>query len=166
MFSEVVSAKQAAFILDLTDPDELAAVVQRGEIKAVHSEREGDHFLVRDLVVLKLARTIQGLGVDPAKARRYSEAVLGQRLSTHRDNPEDWIENESQELFCLVADNQLARIFLRNKEDFREVDVGAIKPVLLPTTKCEINVFRVIRPVIYRARQVLGRKGLGKHRPT
>jgi hypothetical protein len=162
----VVSAKQAAFILDLTDPEELAAVVQRGEIKAVHSEREGDHFLVRDLVVLKLAWTIQGLGVDPAKATRYSEAVLGQRLSTHRENLEDWIENESQELLCLVADNQLARIFLRNKEDFREVDVGAVKPVLLPTIKCEINVFRVIRPVIYRARQVLGRQGLGKHRPT
>ncbi|MBM3301859.1 MAG: hypothetical protein FJY85_18145 [Deltaproteobacteria bacterium] len=166
MFSEVVTARQAVLILDMKDTEELAEAVRGGEIKVVQSKPAGDLFLVGDLVLLKLAKTIQSLGVDAAKAARYSEAVLGQRLSAHHENPIDWIENETHELFCLVADNQLARIFLRNKEDSREVDVGAIKPVLLPTTKCEINVFRVIRPVIYRARQVLSRKGpAGKAAP-
>ena len=64
------------------------------------------------------------------------------------------MENEEQELFCLIEDGQLTRIFLRGKEDPREVDVGAVKPVLFPVTRCEINVFRVIRPVIYKARQM------------
>ncbi len=101
---------------------------------------------------------IAHVGVDSPKAATYAEAILGTRLQAHDKNVVDWIENEAQELFCFIADNQLARIFLRNKDDSKEVDVGAIKPVLFPTTKCEINVFRVIRPVVYRTRQLLGSK--------
>ena len=72
----------------------------------------------------------------------------------HDKNALEWIENESQELFCLIADDQLTRIFLRNKEDSKEVDIGAVRPVLFPIITCEINVFRVIRPVVYRARHL------------
>ena len=106
--------------------------------------------------MLRLAQIIESLGVDRAKALRYSEAVLAQRLSTHDKNALDWVENETQELFCLISDGQLARIFLRNKEDSKEMDVGAVKPVLLPITRSEVNVFRAIRPVLLRAIQVLG----------
>jgi hypothetical protein len=110
--------------------------------------------------MLKLARLIETLGVDRLKSARYSEAVLSQRIAAHDKNALDWIENEAQELFCLIADRQLARIFLRSKEDFKEMDVGAVKPILLPTTKCEINVFRAIRPVLVRARQILGQSSI------
>jgi hypothetical protein len=155
MFSELVNTRDAAFILDLKET-ELAEVVASDQVRPAGSDRNGDLFLVRDLAMLKLAQIIEGLGVDRAKALRYSEAVLAQRLSTHDKNALDWVENETQELFCLISDGQLARIFLRNKEDSKEVDVGAVKPVLLPTTRSEVNVFRAIRPVLLRAIQVLG----------
>ena len=89
---------------------------------------------------------------------RYSEAVLGSRLQERGRHALEWLENESEELFCLLEDNQLARIFIRSKDDSKEVDIGAVKPVLFPTIRCEVNVFRVIRPVIYRARRLLGKK--------
>jgi len=160
MFSELVNPQDAAFILDLSTVAELSEAVAGDQIKPGQRGPDGDRFYVRDLAMLKLARLIETLGVDRLKSVRYSEAVLAQRLTAHDKNALDWIENETQELFCLIADRQLARIFLRSKEDFKEMDVGAIKPILLPTTKCEINVFRAIRPVLIRARQVLG------HRPT
>ncbi len=115
-------------------------------------------FKVGDLTIFKLAQVITHTGVDPDKAVRYAEAILGTRMPEDYQNIIEWIENEKQELFCFIADAQLSRIFLRNKEDAKELDVGAVKPVLLPTTRCEINVFRVIRPVIYRARQLFARK--------
>ncbi|MEW6138120.1 MAG: hypothetical protein AB1733_07805 [Thermodesulfobacteriota bacterium] len=154
MFSELVNTRDAAFILDLKET-ELAEIVASDQVRPASSDRNGDLFLVRDLAMLKLARIIESLGVDRAKALRYSEAVLAQRLSTHDKNALDWVENETQELFCLISDGQLARIFLRNKEDSKEMDVGAVKPVLLPTTRSEVNVFRAIRPVLLRAIQVL-----------
>jgi hypothetical protein len=110
------------------------------------------------VVVWKLAQAMERIGVPPEKSVRYADAVLGSRLSAHEENALDWIENEAQELFCLICDNELARIFLRNKEDGKEVDVGAVKPMLFPTTRCEINVFRVIRPVVYKARQLTKKK--------
>lgn len=158
MFSALVSARDAAFILELKDVSELPQVVADYQIKPQRNDPNGGRFLVRDLVMMKLAQVIETLGVDRQKSSRYSEAVLRQRLSAHDKNAIDWIENETQELFCLIADRQLARIFLRSKEDRKEMDVGAVKPILLPTTKSEINVFRAIRPVLVRARQVLDAK--------
>jgi hypothetical protein len=109
-----------------------------------------------DLLIVSLAQTMIGLGVSPGKAGKYSDAVLRERLAAHADRLVQWIENETQELFCTLADKELSRIFLRHTEDQKEVDVGAIKPVLLPTTTCEINVFRVIRPIVIRSGKLLG----------
>lgn len=158
MFSELVSAEDAAYILDIQDINVLADAVAADEIKPAEAGPDGERYLVGDLVQLKLAWAIMRLGVAQGKAVRYSDAVLGVRLSQHDRGAVDWVENETQDLFCLIADSQLARIYLRNKEDDKEVDVGAVRPILLPTTKCEINVFRVIRPAVHRALQILGNR--------
>lgn len=155
MFGKRVSASEAAYLLDLQSEEELEQAVDRGEIEASKADSKEGAFLVADIVICKLSQAIARLGVESSKARRYAEAILGSRLVAHDESLLDWIENETQELFCLIADGQLARIFLRNKEDSKEVEVGAVKPVLLPTTMCEINVFRVIRPVVYKASQLL-----------
>lgn len=158
MFTKLVGADDAAHLLDLNDKAELKQILADGLLKPAQEGPKGPRFLVADIVVCKLAQAIAHVGVDSHKAATYAEAILGTRLQAHDKNVVDWIENEAQELFCFIADNQLTRIFLRSKDDSKEVDVGAIKPVLLPTTKCEINVFRVIRPVVYRTRQLLGTK--------
>jgi hypothetical protein len=158
MFTKLVSADDVALLLDLNDKAELKQILAEGLLKPSQKGPKGPRFLVADIVVCKLAQVIAHVGVDSHKAATYAEAILGPRLQAHDKNVVDWIENEAQELFCFIADNQLTRIFLRSKDDSKEVDVGAIKPVLLPTTKCEINVFRVIRPVVYRTRQLLGPK--------
>jgi len=155
MFTELISAKDAAYILDLQETAAIHEAVAKQEIRPAKAGPDGPRFAVADVVMLRLAEVIRQLGVDSRKAIRYSEAVLGSRLCAHDENLVDWIENEAQELFCLISDGQLSRIYLRNKEDFKEFDVGAVRPVLLPTTRCEINVFRVIRPVVFRARQLL-----------
>lgn len=159
MFSKLVSVEDAVYILDVRDRDALDEAIARGQLKpAEPAKKKNLLFRLSDVVIFKLALVIEHTGVDSEKAARYSEAILGSRLSTHDKNVVEWIENEAQELFCFIADNQLARIFLRSKDDAKEVEVGAVKPVLLPTTRCEINVFRVIRPVVYRARQLLSPK--------
>ncbi len=157
MLSRRVSPEDAVDILDAKSKAELDEAVATGAVKP-QTAAEAEGFLVADLVIFKLAQTIRGLGVEPEKAVRYSEAVLGSQLYDPNRRVLEWIEDESEELFCLLEDNQLARIFVRNKEDSKEVDVGAVKPVLFPTIRCEVNVFRVIRPVIYRARRLLGKK--------
>ncbi|MDQ7783346.1 MAG: hypothetical protein RDU20_10730 [Desulfomonilaceae bacterium] len=155
MFSRLISAESAAYILDFQETSRIQQAVDRREITPAGAGPDGPRFAVADVVMMRLAEVIRRLGVDDRKAVRYSEAILGTRLRAHDENLVDWIENEAQELFCLISDGQLSRIYLRNKEDFKEFDVGAVKPVLFPTTRCEINVFRVIRPVVYRARQLL-----------
>ena len=156
MFSKLVGATDALHLLDLPDKAALEQSVAEGLLKSAKKGSRGQKFLVADIVMFKLAQAIFHVGVEPHKAARYAEAILGTRLQAHDKNVVDWIENEAQELFCFIADDELTRIFLRNKEDSKEVDVGAVKPVLFPTTKCEINVFRVIRPVVFRTRQLLG----------
>ncbi len=157
MFTELIGANDAAYILDLQEPARILEAMDREEIKPAQVVPDGPLFAVADVVIMRLAEVIRHLGVEGAKATRYAEAVLGPRLRAHDENVIDWIENEAQELFCLISDGQLSRIYLRNKEDFKEFDVGAVRPVLLPTTRCEINVFRVIRPVVYRVRQLPAR---------
>lgn len=155
MFQQRVSGDEAVALLDLQGKEQLEQAVARGELKSANADPRSDDFLLADVVLFKLAQTLRGLGVESEKAQRYAEAVLGARLETHQGKILDWVENEAQELYCLIADSELARIFLRNKEDGKEVEVGAVKPILFPTTRCEINVFRVIRPVVYRASQLL-----------
>jgi len=156
MNEQRVNAKEAVDLLGLDSKGDLDKLVAGGGIKTAEEDPDGAVFAIADVVICKLGRVIEGLGVDREKAQIYSEAILGTRLADHGENLLDWVENETQELFCQIADNQLARIFLRNKEDSKEVDVGAVKPILFPTTTCEINVFRVIRPVVHKARRVVG----------
>ncbi len=155
MFSQLVDREDAAYLLDLHSPELLDEALAREVMKPVGTGPKGDRFRLSDVVVMKLALTLRQIGVEEAKAARYAEAVLGTRLSAHDQNVVDWVENETQELFCLIADDQLARIFLRSKDDSKELDVGAIKPVLFPVTKSEVNVFRAIRPVVLKARRLL-----------
>ncbi len=154
MFSRLVSVEQAARLLDLEDGSRLPKSLSDAGVEPGKKKGKAAHYRVGDIVMFKLAQTINHMGVDAEKALIYAETILESRLETHDRHLLEWIENETQELFCLIADDQLARIFLRNKEDRREIDVAAIKPVLLPVTLCEINVFRVIRPVILRAQQL------------
>jgi len=154
MLSKMVDAEQAADLLDLEDMAELDRAVAAGTLEAVKKGRNAARYRLSHIIVYRLAAVMGQVGVEFEKAFRYAEAVLGQRLEAHGKNPVEWVENEEQELFCLIEDGQLTRIFLRGKEDPREVDVGAVKPVLFPTTRCEINVFRVIRPVILKARHL------------
>jgi hypothetical protein len=154
MFRRIVTDEEAIYLLDMRSKDELDAAVAAGQLKVAEHGPHGREFVVADIVLCKLAHVIAGLGVERGKSSKYAEAVLGSRLSEHETDGLDWVENDPQELFCMIADNELARIFLRNKDDSREVEVGAVKPVLLPTTRCEINVFRVIRPVLYKARRL------------
>ncbi len=154
MFSRIVSEEKTAQLLDLADGAALRKSLSAAGIKPVKSKGKTGHYRIGDIVVFKLAQIINHIGVDAEKALIYAETILESRLETHDRHLLEWIENETQELFCIIADDQLARIFLRNKEDDREIDVAAIKPILFPTTVCEINVFRVIRPVILRAHQL------------
>jgi len=156
MFSRLVSTEDAVQLLDLGGAAPLEQAEALGMLMPVHTGSQVKRFKLSDVVIFKLAQVIEHTGVEGPKALRYAEAILGPRMDVHDGNVVEWVENEAQELYCMIADGQLARIFLRSKADRKEVDVGAVKPVLLPSTRCEINVFRVIRPVIWRARQLLG----------
>jgi hypothetical protein len=158
MLSKLFSPEDAVQLLDMKDISELQAAVESGELKYAESAGKKHKLLLSDLVMFRLSQVLTHVGVDKQKALRYAEAILESRLHAHEKNIVEWVENETQELFCYIADAQLSRIFLRNKDDSKEVDVGAVKPVLLPVTRCEINVFRVIRPVIYRAKHLLASK--------
>lgn len=158
MFSKLVSVEDAVQILDVSDRSVLDEAITSGQLTPADKSKKNIKLRLGDIVMFKLAQVIEHTGVDREKAPRYAEAILGARLSANDKNVVEWVENEAQELCCFIADNQLARIFLRNKDDSKEVEVGAVKPVLFPTTRCEINVFRVIRPVVYRARQLLSGK--------
>jgi hypothetical protein len=155
MFGQRVSAEEAVRLLDLKDGGELQGLLQSRLLQSEQHDPTTGEFLVKELIMCKLAQVMVSIGVSPEKAWRYAEAVLASRLAAHDGNPLEWVENEAQELFCQVADMELARIFLRAKEDGREIEVGAVKPMLFPTTRSEINVFRVVRPVIYRAQKLL-----------
>jgi hypothetical protein len=158
MFSRLVSHDDAAYILDPDEPGQLDRAIATGQIQSAKVSARGSRFKLGDLIMCRLAQVMTGLSVDPQKAERYARAVLESRLMENDAHIIGWVENETQELFCLLADGKLARIYLRSKHDGREVDVGAVRPVLFPAVLAEINVFRVIRPVLYRARQLVGRE--------
>jgi hypothetical protein len=154
MFTQMVNPVEAAEILALAAVEELDSPPASDFLRSTVDGSE-KKYAIHDLVVYVLARALLGLGVSADKARPYAAAVLEPRMCRHDSGPVDWVENQTQELFCLIADGELARIFLRSNEGRKELDIGAVKPVLFPTTLCEVNVFRVIRPVIMRARKLL-----------
>ncbi len=156
MHSRLVSLEDASYLLEMDGTQPLEAAVEVGIITPARIGPKGPRFLLGDILVFKLRQIISEQGVSDDKATRYAEAILRPRLEVHGLKLVEWIENESQELFVQIADKELARIFLRNKDDRKEVDVGAVRPVLFPITKCEINIFRAIRPLVYRARILLG----------
>ena len=141
MLSKLFSPEDAVRLLDIKDVSELQTAVESGELKYADGAGKKHKFVLSDLVMYKLSQVLTHAGVDKQKALRYAEAILESRLHAHEKNIVEWIENETQELFCYIADAQLSRIFLRNKDDSKEVDVGAVRPVLFPITRCEINVF-------------------------
>jgi len=156
MHGRFISQEDAAYLLDMDDTAGLEEAVSTGLIKVAKKGPRGNRFDLFDIVLLKLAATISGVGVSSDKALKYAEAVLEPRFPEDDKTALAWVENESQELYCLLVDGELARIYLKNKEDCKEINVGAVKPVLFPTIKTEINVFRVIRPVLYKAMNLLG----------
>lgn len=156
MQGRFISQEDAAYLLDMLDTAQLERAVSAGLIKVAKRGPRGNRFTLYDIVLLKLAETISSVGVSTDKALKYAGAVLEPRFPEEDKTARAWVENESQELYCLLVDGELARIYLKNKEDHKEIDVGAVKPVLFPTINTEINVFRVIRPVLYKAMNLLG----------
>ncbi len=159
MTERLLNEEEALFVLEMGRKENLVRAVAQGLLRPAESGKKGSRFRVLDVLLFELARIMVGTGVDEAKSLRYSEAVLLSRLPDDEKKLLEWVENETQELFCLLEDGQLARIFLRGLVDGKTVDVGAVKPVLFPTVRAEINVFRAIRPVVLRIRQLKGNGG-------
>ena len=102
MLDRRVNAQQAAQVLDLGSPSAVEEAAAAGLLAPIKSARKGAAFKVEDLLIYRLATVIQSVGVDAKKARRYAEAVLSERITANEDNLVDWVENESQELLCLI----------------------------------------------------------------
>ena len=75
MFSRQVSPEDAVFLLDAKNAAELDQAVASGAVKAKKGP-EVEKFLVADLVMFKLAQTIQELGVEPEKAEELVKALV------------------------------------------------------------------------------------------
>ncbi len=154
MSGRLLNEEEALFLLDMGRKEDLAKAVESGLLRPADAGKKARRFRLGDLLMYELARFMRQVGTEAQKSVRYAEAVLASRFPEGDKKLLEWVENDSQELFCLLEDRQLARIFLRGKMDGKMVDVGAVKPVLFPTIRTEINVFRAIRPVIVRARQI------------
>ncbi|MEW6350599.1 MAG: hypothetical protein AB1646_16160 [Thermodesulfobacteriota bacterium] len=159
MPERLLNEEEALFVLEMSEREALDRAITQGLLKSAESGKKGNKFRVIDLLLFELARIMVRTGVDEEKSRRYSEAVLSTRIPDNEKKLLEWVENEAQELLCLLEDGQLSRIFLRGLVDGKKVDVGAVKPVLFPTVRTEINVFRAIRPVVLRTRQLKGTGG-------
>ncbi|MGC8660402.1 MAG: hypothetical protein ACP5U1_15155, partial [Desulfomonilaceae bacterium] len=146
------------YLLDMEELSKLKEAEEKGFINPVNRNAKKESFLIQDLVTLKLAFAIEDMGLAPERAIRYAEAILGVHSSQIFKKTMAWVESDTHELFGLFADKQLSRIFIRSLDDNREIDVGAEKPVLFPTTKCELNVSRTIRPVITRVQHLINSK--------
>ena len=155
MLGKNVTTKEALYLVDLESEDKLEQAIKDGLVRPVKGDNKKDLFALHDLVTLKLALSMVDLGLAPGRAIRYAEATLGVGSTQAFNKTMAWIDGETHELFCLLADKQLSRIFLRGIDDNREIDVGAEKPVLFPVSKCELNVSRTIRPMITRAQQLI-----------
>lgn len=151
MYDKRLSSETVMELLDFESFEDFNSfMIQMGKLAPSSS---GDVIVLtpKEVLALKLASVLLSVGVNKSKAYNYAETVLFTYFSKQWTELQKLIEDGNQELFCLIEDSQLARIFLRAKDDGREFEVGAVKPVLLPTTRCEVNVNRAIRPVVYRA---------------
>lgn len=153
MLETFLTVEQIQEFLHPKGSGEIESAIRQGTLSPGTEVNGKPGFLLGDLIAWRLAQVMVGLGVEPKKARIYAETVLNPRAAGSAGNLLDWSKPPNQELYCLLEDNELARIYVRDKENRTEADIGAVKPVLLPTTRCEINVSRVIRPVLYWAKQ-------------
>ena len=152
LYDRQVKANEAAYLLEIQSEDEVVRMLQgTGTTNTAIAQGEAA-FLFGEVLSYGLARVIEQVGVQSEKARAYAEAVMHTPVFS-RESGAGLLEDETQELYCQVGDFQLARIFLRNSENGKEVDVGAVKPVLFPITRTEINVSRALRPILYRAKK-------------
>ena len=151
-YNRQVRASEAAYLLEIQSEDEVVRILRSVSSADPETSAGQLNFLFRDVLSCALARVIEKVGVQWKKACSYAEAVL-HTLIFSDEGATSVLEDETQELYCLVGDFQLVRIFLRSREDGKEVDVGAVKPILFPVTKTEINVTRALRPILYRARK-------------
>lgn len=158
MLSKHVTLEEALDLLDLEDASKLQEAEKKGFIQPANRNSKKESFLIQDLVTLKLAFAIEDMGLVPERAIRYAEAILGVHSSQIFNKTIAWVESDTHELFGMFADKQLSRIFIRSLDDNREIEVGAEKPVLFPTTRCELNVSRTVRPVITRTQQMMSSK--------
>ena len=151
MFDKTIDQKTVLDLLDLDSSDDFGSFMFKLG-RPLPALPEGSFTLtLKETMTLKLASMMLNVGVERNKAYSYSEAVLGNFFAKGWNDFLKLVEDGNQALCCMIEDNQLARIFIRGKDDGREFEVGAVKPVLLPTTRCEINVNRSLRPVLYRA---------------
>ncbi len=158
MLSKHVTLEEALDLLDLEDASKLQEAEKKGFIQPENRNSKKESFLIQDLVTLKLAFAIEDMGLASERAIRYAEAILGVHSSQIFNKTIAWVESDTHELFGMFADKQLSRIFIRSLDDNREIEVGAEKPVLFPTTRCELNVSRTVRPVITRTQQMMSSK--------
>jgi hypothetical protein len=158
MYSKHVTVDEAVYLLDVDSAEKLEEAEGLGLIRRLKSNNKKESFLIQDVVTLKLALCIMELGLAPDRAIRYAEAVLGVQSTQTFNKAIAWLDGETHELFCMFADKQLSRIFIRSVEDGRELEVGAEKPVLFPISRCELNVSRAVRPVITRTNHLMASK--------
>ena len=153
MFDKIIDQKTVLDLLDCDSSDDFVSFMLKLGRPYSSSSRDSFSLTLKETMTLKLASTMLNIGVEAHKAYSYSEAVLGSFFAKGWNDFLKLIQGGNQELCCMIEDNQLARIFIRGKDDGREFEVGAVKPVLLPATRCEINVNRSLGPVIYRAQK-------------
>ena len=158
MFSKYVTMDDVVYLLDVDSAEKLKEAESLGLIRRLKPNNKKESFLIQDVVTLKLALCIMDLGLAPDRAVRYAEAVLGVQSTQTFNKAISWLDGETHELFCMFADKQLSRIFIRSVEDGRELEVGAEKPVLFPISRCELNVSRAVRPVITRINHLMASK--------
>lgn len=154
MFKQRVTVEDASRLLDFnTEQDMVDAFASHGMKPFLDPATDGSCDLA-SLIMLKLSLALEDVGVALEKTLPYAEAILNSAVFSDENLVMQWLNTGSQELHCLLEDGQLARVFLRGEEDDKEIEVAAVKPILLPTTRCEINLSRVIRPIFYRAKQL------------
>jgi len=158
MFSKYVTVEEAVYLLDVDSAEKLEEAESLGLIRRLKPNNKKESLLIQDVVTLKLALCIMDLGLAPDRAIRYAEAVLGVHSTQTFNKAIAWLDGETHELFCMFADKQLSRIFIRSLDDGRELEVGAEKPVLFPISRCELNVSRAVRPVITRTNHLMASK--------
>lgn len=156
MFDRVVNRDLAVSILGFNGEERLDSAESDKIVHPEHgSEITSPGYLIMDLVKLQLSNALGEVGVDREKAFIYADAALSAGRTGDPGSLTEWVEEDGDDLYCLLSDRQLSRIFLRCSVTGRETDIGAIKPVLLPSINCEVNISRVIRPVVKRAKDAL-----------